>query len=72
MTVAFPTGFYSTLDPVLRMEQKGINPWGLALLGTGLAYLFATPGALPAAILACPLPATKHRQCSGGLPSLAN
>lgn len=35
---------YSTLDPVLRMEQKGINPEGVGLLALALAYLTATPG----------------------------
>ena len=34
----------STLDPVLRLEQRGINPQGLALLAVVLAYLTATPG----------------------------
>ena len=37
----------STLDPALRMEQKLFPDWrGLALLGTGLLYMLATPGAL--------------------------
>lgn len=34
----------STLDPVLRLEQKGINPQGLGLVALLLAYLTATPG----------------------------
>lgn len=34
----------STLDPVLRMEQKGINPEGVGLIALALAYLTATPG----------------------------
>ncbi len=34
----------STLDPVLRMEEKGINPQGLALVVAALAYLTARPG----------------------------
>lgn len=34
----------STLDPVLRMEQTGINPKGLGLIALALAYLTATPG----------------------------
>lgn len=34
----------STLDPVLRMEQKGINPEGVGLVALALAYLTATPG----------------------------
>ena len=34
----------STLDPVLRMEQRGINPEGVGLLALVLAYLTATPG----------------------------
>lgn len=34
----------STLDPVLRLEQKGINPTGLALVFAVLLYLTATPG----------------------------
>ncbi|KAK9816689.1 hypothetical protein WJX72_003731 [[Myrmecia] bisecta] len=40
----------STLDPVLRMEQKGLNPQGLALLALAIAYLTATPGVLMGAI----------------------
>lgn len=40
----------STLDPVLRMEQKGINPEGVGLLALALAYLTATPGVLAGAI----------------------
>ena len=34
----------STLDPVLRMEQTGINPKGVGLIALALAYLTATPG----------------------------
>lgn len=37
----------STLDPVLRMEQRGINPQGIALLAAIFSYLFAKPGVLP-------------------------
>ncbi|DBA80997.1 TPA: hypothetical protein ACH3X2_007204 [Trebouxia sp. C0005] len=40
----------STLDPVLRMEQKGINPEGVGLVALALAYLTATPGVLAGAI----------------------
>uniref|UniRef100_A0A1D2AEM3 Protein kinase domain-containing protein n=2 Tax=Auxenochlorella protothecoides TaxID=3075 RepID=A0A1D2AEM3_AUXPR len=40
----------STLDPVLRLEQKGINPQGVVLCLGLLVYLFATPGVLPGAI----------------------
>ncbi len=36
----------STLDPVLRLEHKGITPQGLALVSAVLAYLFARPGAI--------------------------
>ena len=34
----------STLDPVLRMEQQGVTPQGLAIILAILAYLFAKPG----------------------------
>ena len=34
----------STLDPVLRFEQKGINPEGVGLIALALTYLTATPG----------------------------
>lgn len=34
----------STLDPVLRMEQQGVTPQGLALILAVFAYLFAKPG----------------------------
>lgn len=40
----------STLDPVLRMEERGLNPQGLALLAAAAWYLFLTPGVLPGAI----------------------
>ncbi len=37
----------STLDPALRMERRLFpDPRGLALLGTGVLYLLATPGVL--------------------------
>ena len=35
---------------LLRMEQKGINPQGLALLAAIIAYLSATPGVLTGAL----------------------
>eukprot|EP01025_Chloroclados_australasicus_P025117 TRINITY_DN2509_c0_g2_i1.p1 TRINITY_DN2509_c0_g2~~TRINITY_DN2509_c0_g2_i1.p1 ORF type:complete len:637 (-),score=76.78 TRINITY_DN2509_c0_g2_i1:453-2249(-) len=38
--------YRSTLDPALRMEQKGIDPRGVALLSAILIYLTATPGVL--------------------------
>ena len=34
----------STLDPVLRLEQRGITPQGIALVSAVLAYLLAKPG----------------------------
>lgn len=37
----------STLDPVLRLEQKGINPKGVALVLAASAYLLARPGDFP-------------------------
>lgn len=40
----------STLDPVLRMEERGVNPQGLALLAAAATYLFVRPGVLPGAI----------------------
>ncbi|KAK9809673.1 hypothetical protein WJX73_003046 [Symbiochloris irregularis] len=40
----------STLDPVLRLEQKGINPKGIALILAAGAYLFARPGVLQGAV----------------------
>lgn len=43
--------YRSTLDPVLRLEQKvGITPQGLGLLALALAYLSATPGVLAGAV----------------------
>ena len=37
----------STLDPALRMERRLFpDPRGLALLGSGVLYLLATPGVL--------------------------
>ena len=38
----------STLDPVLRMEQQGVTPQGLAIILAVLAYLFAKPGDIAA------------------------
>eukprot|EP01023_Acetabularia_acetabulum_P009110 TRINITY_DN14028_c0_g1_i1.p1 TRINITY_DN14028_c0_g1~~TRINITY_DN14028_c0_g1_i1.p1 ORF type:complete len:585 (-),score=71.46 TRINITY_DN14028_c0_g1_i1:332-2086(-) len=38
--------YRSTLDPALRMEQKGIDPRGVALVVAFIAYLCATPGVL--------------------------
>ncbi|KAL4852866.1 Serine/threonine-protein kinase stt7 [Chlorella vulgaris] len=38
--------YRSTLDPVLRMEEKGINPQGLALLAAAAFYLTRRPGVL--------------------------
>lgn len=40
----------STLDPVLRLEQRGIDPKGVALVLFLAAYLAATPGVLAGAI----------------------
>eukprot|EP00884_Botryococcus_braunii_P013258 jgi/Botrbrau1/21933/Bobra.0249s0056.1 len=40
----------STLDPVLRMEQKGFSWQGFALIGSLLAYLLVRPGVLQGAI----------------------
>ena len=37
----------STLDPVLRMEQRGINPYGVGVILLILSYLSAKPGVLP-------------------------
>lgn len=37
---------YSTLDPTLRMEQRGINPQGVALVAASISYLLAKPGVL--------------------------
>ncbi len=34
----------STLDPVLRLEQRGITPQGIVLVSGVIAYLFAKPG----------------------------
>lgn len=36
----------STLDPVLRLEEKALNPITLVLLALVLVYLTATPGSL--------------------------
>lgn len=36
----------STLDPVLRMEQRGVNPYGVAFVMLLLSYLGAKPGVL--------------------------
>ena len=38
----------STLDPVLRMEQQGVTPQGLAIILAIFAYLFAKPGDIAA------------------------
>ncbi|KAK9909952.1 hypothetical protein WJX75_009980 [Coccomyxa subellipsoidea] len=40
----------STLDPVLRLEQRGVTPQGVALVSAVIAYLFAKPGVLAGAI----------------------
>lgn len=37
----------STLDPVLRMEQRVASPQGIALLALATAYAFSQPGPLP-------------------------
>lgn len=42
--------YRSSLDPVLRMEERGINPQGLALLAAVGLYMFQRPGVLPGAI----------------------
>ncbi|PSC67135.1 Serine threonine-kinase chloroplastic [Micractinium conductrix] len=42
--------YRSSLDPVLRMEERALNPQGLALVATAAAYLFLRPGVLPGAI----------------------
>ena len=34
----------SSLDPVLRLEQRGINPIAVAIIALALIYLTATPG----------------------------
>lgn len=38
--------YRSTLDPVLRMEQRVLSPQGLALLSASLLYLLSKPGVL--------------------------
>lgn len=38
--------YRSTLDPVLRMEQRVLSPQGLFLLAGTLSYLFSKPGVL--------------------------
>lgn len=38
--------YRSTLDPVLRMEQRVLSPQGLLLLAATLSYLFSKPGVL--------------------------
>ena len=38
--------YRSTLDPVLRMEQRVLSVQGLLLLAASLSYLFAKPGVL--------------------------
>lgn len=38
--------YRSTLDPVLRMEQRVLSPQGLFLLAASFSYLFAKPGVL--------------------------
>ena len=47
---ALPTPPRSSLDPVLRMEERGLNPQLFAYAALGLAYLCVTPGVLPGAI----------------------
>jgi len=39
--------YRSTLDPALRLEERGINPYSVALGGLVFTYLFSTPGILP-------------------------
>jgi serine/threonine protein kinase len=38
--------YRSTLDPVLRMEQRVLSPQGLLLLAATFSYLFSKPGVL--------------------------
>lgn len=38
--------YRSTLDPVLRMEQRVLTPQGIALVAVTLSYLFSKPGVL--------------------------
>ena len=38
--------YRSTLDPVLRMEERVLSPQGLLLLAASLSYLFSKPGVL--------------------------
>lgn len=48
----------STLDPALRMEERGLNPWSLVLLAAAAAYLCAKPGVVVGAFdyyIAAPL-----------------
>jgi len=61
----------STLDPVLRLEHKGITPQGLALVSAVLAYLFARPGAIARARAAMRAAVkSKEMRRSGGAASL--
>jgi len=39
--------YRSTLDPNLRMEERGISPLGIGLIVACVCYLFAKPGVLP-------------------------
>ena len=39
--------YRSTLDPSLRLEERGLNPALLGLGGFSLAYLFTQPGIFP-------------------------
>ena len=39
--------YRSTLDPSLRLEERGINPTLIALGGAAFAYLFTKPGIFP-------------------------
>ncbi|PRW20521.1 Serine threonine- kinase chloroplastic [Chlorella sorokiniana] len=42
--------YRSTLDPVLRMEERGVNPQGLLLLAAAAWYMAQKPGVLAGAI----------------------
>merc|ERR1712091_55476 len=39
--------YRSTLDPSLRLEERGVNPQLVALGAAALLYLFAKPGIFP-------------------------
>jgi serine/threonine protein kinase len=59
--------YRSSLDPVLRMEQRVLSPQGLLLIAGSLSYLFSKPGVLQGMIdtyVAAPLQRLRTPSCT--------